>query len=498
MLFSLVAKLLTATICIHGLRIPQTAFQYKSNSTILILGGGVAGIMAARTLHDHGIKDFIIIEGRDELGGRLRSTSFAGKLIELGANWVQGTYSSKHPSRPANPIFKLVKKHKVKTHFSNYFTNITTYDQTGAVDYSDGIYTARADYKKLIRWAGARVSKNLVDATARTGYILTGAKPQDAHANVAEYFVFDWEYAQKPDQTSWIASSWANNFTFDGQYGFSPDSLLSIDSRGFKTFIQGEANEFIGPSQLRLSSVVKTISWSKTGVTVVLEDGTTFFGDYAICTFSLGVLQNKDVKFVPSLPQFKLEAIASMTMATFTKIFLHFPEKFWFDTEMGLYADPERGRYPVWQSLDHDSFLPGSGILFVTVTGDFSKRIEALPDEQVQEEVMSVLRSMYPNITLPDPLDFTFPRWHADPLYRGSYSNWPSSFITQHHDNLRANVDRLFFAGEATSQKYFGFLHGAYFEGVHVALEVVRCITVSQCTGLRHVDDVVNASPYDV
>lgn len=88
--------------------------------------------------------------------------------------------------------------------------------------------------------------------------------------------------------------------------------------------------------------------------------------------------------------------------------------------------------------------------------GDFSKRIEALPDEQVQEEVMSVLRSMYPNITLPDPLDFTFPRWHADPLYRGSYSNWPSSFITQHHDNLRANVDRLFFAGEATSQKYFG------------------------------------------
>lgn len=95
----------------------------------------------------------------------------------------------------------------------------------------------------------------------------------------------------------------ANNFTFDGQYGFSPDSLLSIDSRGFKTFIQGEANEFIGPSQLRLSSVVKTISWSKTGVTVVLEDGTTFFGDYAICTFSLGVLQNKDVKFVPSLPR---------------------------------------------------------------------------------------------------------------------------------------------------------------------------------------------------
>jgi polyamine oxidase len=88
--------------------------------------------------------------------------------------------------------------------------------------------------------------------------------------------------------------------------------------------------------------------------------------------------------------------------------------------------------------------------------GDFSKRIEALSDEQVQAEVMSVLRSMFPNIIIPDPLDFTFPRWHSDPLYRGSFSNWPSSFFSQHHDNLRANVGRLFFAGEATSQKYFG------------------------------------------
>ena len=28
------------------------------------------------------------------------------------------------------------------------------------------------------------------------------------------------------------------------------------------------------------------------------------------------------------------------------------------------------------------------------------------------------------------------------------------------HQNLRANVGRLFFAGEATSAEYYGFLHG--------------------------------------
>ena len=89
--------------------------------------------------------------------------------------------------------------------------------------------------------------------------------------------------------------------------------------------------------------------------------------------------------------------------------------------------------------------------------GDQSVRIEALSDAEVQAEVMEVIRAMFPNVTIPEPTAFYFPRWHNDPLFRGSYSNWPSSFFSGHHQNLRATVDqRLWFAGEATSQKYFG------------------------------------------
>jgi polyamine oxidase len=142
---------------------------------------------------------------------------------------------------------------------------------------------------------------------------------------------------------------------------------------------------------------------------------------------------------------------------------------------MAVYADKERGRYPIWQSLDVVDFLPGSGLVFVTVTvrmtillrtsladpndnqGDFSLRIEAMEDSDVQAEVMEVLRAMYPNTTVPDPVAFYFKRWQADPLFRGSYSNWPASFVPGHAKNLKATVDeRLWFAGEATSFKYYG------------------------------------------
>ncbi|KAH9477058.1 Polyamine oxidase 6 [Psilocybe cubensis] len=462
---------------------------------VLILGGGVTGVIAARTLHERGIDDFVIVEARNELGGRMQTATFANRTIEQGPNWIQGTQEG---NGPANPIFTLAKKHGVKTQFNDWFGSVSTFDATGAVDFLDVFDQSGDDFDNLTVVAGARVDQNLVDLSARTGYGLLKANAKNAHASASEYYQFDWEYAQTPEQSSLIASSWGNNFTYDtDQGGFSDDNQMSIDQRGFKTLIQQEANEFLKPQQMLLNSTVKSISYSKSGVTVTLVNGQTLTGDYALCTFSLGVLQHDDVSFKPALPDFKQEAIQSMVMATYTKIFLQFPKKFWFDTEMAIFADSERGRYPVWQSLDHKNFLPGSGILFVTVTGDYSVRIEALPDKQVKEEVMGVVRSMFPNVTVPEPLDFFFPRWHSNPLFRGSYSNWPPAFASQHLDNLRANVGRLYFAGEATSRKYFGFLHGAYFEGLDIATIMANCIKEGSCADMEHFANINNILPFE-
>ena len=89
---------------------------------VLILGGGVAGVIAARTLHRNGIDDFVIVEARHELGGRMMSHSFGGKTIELGANWIQGTQTG---NGPANPIYELAKKHNIKSQ-SNEFGSVST------------------------------------------------------------------------------------------------------------------------------------------------------------------------------------------------------------------------------------------------------------------------------------------------------------------------------------------------------------------------------------
>lgn len=126
---------------------------------------------------------------------------------------------------------------------------------------------------------------------------------------------------------------------------------MTIDQRGFASIVRSEAAEFLSEEQVLLNTTVKAIKYSDDRVWVSMSDGTSLSADYALVTFSLGVLQHDDVLFEPALPKWKSEAIHGMAMVsrvtrndsspsydhaqgTYTKIYLQFPEKFWFDTEV--------------------------------------------------------------------------------------------------------------------------------------------------------------------
>ena len=94
-----------------------------------------------------------------------------------------------------------------------------------------------------------------------------------------------------------------NNYTYESlQGGFSSDNRMSVDQRGFKSIILAEKEAFLQTNQLMLNSTVKTIHHSDQGVSVTLSNGKTLVGDFALCTFSIGVLQNNEVEFDPPLP----------------------------------------------------------------------------------------------------------------------------------------------------------------------------------------------------
>jgi polyamine oxidase len=106
----------------------NTTSVAPNHTTVLILGGGMTGIIAARTLHEQGIDDFIILDAKSELGGRMSPRTFgvAGRqvVLEMGPNWVQGTQQG---NGPANPIWELVLKHNLTTAYNDMYGSVSTY-----------------------------------------------------------------------------------------------------------------------------------------------------------------------------------------------------------------------------------------------------------------------------------------------------------------------------------------------------------------------------------
>jgi polyamine oxidase len=385
---------------------------------VAVLGAGVSGITAAQALHNASITDFVIVDRNDYIGGRVKHTTFGKSkdgtpyTVELGANWVQGLQS---PGGPENPIWRLAEKYGVINTFSNY-SSILTYDETGYSDYSSLLDTYGDKYSTAAADAGIILAENLQDTSFRAGISLTGWKPKkNMHAQAVEWWNWDWEAGYPPEESGFVFGVAGSNVTFDL---FSDANNYVWDQRGFNTFIIGEASEFLSQndSRLMLETTVASIKHSNKTVTVDFEDGSCVEAEHVICTFSLGVLQNDVVDFDPPLPKWKREAIEQFQMGTYTKIFLQFNETFWDeDTQYFLYADAdERGYYPVWQSLSAPGFLEGSNIIFVTVVYEQSYQVEQQSDDKTKAEVMAVLRDMFPHKTIPDPIDFMYPRWSEE------------------------------------------------------------------------------------
>ncbi|XP_078346841.1 uncharacterized protein LOC144632113 [Oculina patagonica] len=420
----------------------------KVNKTkVLILGAGLSGITAAKTLLDKGITDFLILEGKNYTGGRIHSVPFAGLNIEAGANWIHFA-----GDEDTAPIVKLRDAKNINGTRSNY-SDFIIRDEKGNVitdlsvskDYDDKVGGRAEDYIE------ARKEKKLPDIPARVGLQLLGWKAKRPIEKVVEYFNIDFEFAKRPELVSFY-----NFYEHEGDF-------LVTDQRGFWSMYDYLYKPLA--NRILLDKTVTEIKYSATSVEISTSDGQKFAADYALCTFSNGVLASDMVTFSPPLPDWKKEVIFKNPMSVYTKIFLKFPSKFWDDHEYILHASEERSRFPVFMDLERPGFLPnGSNVLLVTVTEDEGKRIEQQTYNETKAEVMKVMRKIYGQ-GIPDATAIYYYRWSQDPFTQGSYSDSIVGFTSEDFNKLGQNLGRLYFSGEATSEVWYGYIQGAYLSG---------------------------------
>ncbi|CAA7393487.1 unnamed protein product [Spirodela intermedia] len=460
----------------------SVAARSEPQPAVIIVGAGMSGISAAKTLSEAGIKNILILEATNRIGGRIRKAKFAGLNVEIGANWVEGVNGQQ-----MNPIWTLANKLRLRS-FRSEFGNISSnVYQTGlyaaskaqtAVDNADKVAEAASEFAKSLSRSGQD------DISVSTFQRLSQSVPSTAIDMAVDYFNHDYEFAEPPRVTSLQNTELLPTFANYGE-----DVYFVADQRGFESTVYHLAYQFLASDgkgtiidpRLKLNNVVNRIEHSQSGVTVKTEDDSTYTADYVMVSASVGVLQTNLIKFQPDLPTWKILAIYQFNMAVYTKIFVNFPSKFWPSgngTEFFLYASERRGYYPVWQQFE--SQYPGANVLLVTVTDEESRRIEQQPDSVTKAEIMEVLRNMFGK-NIPEATDILVPRWWSDRFYKGTFSNWPIGVSRYKYDQIRAPVGRVYFTGEHTSQHYNGYVHGAYLSGVDSALILIGCTKYGSC-----------------
>lgn len=417
---------------------------------VLVIGAGMAGLGAARLLHDAGAR-VTVIEARDRIGGRTHTSHLWPDLpVDMGASWIHGT--------KGNPVTALAKAQGLKLTVTDYKRSVT-YDETGReVPFIKPAKQALALVEK------AREQVNDADADLSLQSAVERSKawqrlsPADRRvARLAINTRIEHEYAGDWSRLS----AWH----FDAGKDFPGDE--AVVAPGFGPILTQLARGL----DLRLDEAVTAITPAASGVEIATTHG-THRGDHVIITLPLGVLQSGEIPFAEPLDRKRQRAIDGLGMGLLNKCVLRFDRAFW-----PAYVDWIDFLGPVetlW--ADWTNYFPATGqpLIVGFNAARMAEEVEGWSDSDTTASAIEALRAMFGS-AVPGPAGSQISRWRQDPFALGSYSF--KAVGTSRKDRkalFGADWDgRLVFAGEATSADQPSTVHGALITGRRAATAVL-------------------------
>nr|XP_060630866.1 lysine-specific histone demethylase 2 isoform X2 [Anolis sagrei ordinatus] len=438
------------------------------NKSVIVVGAGPAGIAAARQLQNFGIK-VTVLEAKDRIGGRVwDDKTFKGVTVGKGAQIVNGCVNS--------PVALMceqmgIKMHKIgeKCDLIQEGGRITDPTIDKRMDFHfNSILDVVADWRKDKNQHQDIPLGDKIQEIYKVFIQESGIQFSELEEKVLQFHISNLEYACGSNLHEVSARSWDHNEFFAQ---FAGDHTLL--SSGYSAIIEKMAEGL----DIRLKVPVRSINYSGDEVQVTSTDGTSWTAQKVLVAVPLTILHKGAIQFNPALSERKMKAINSLGAGVIEKIALQFPYRFWDSKIQGAdyfgHIPPnsnKRGLFSVFYDMDPQRKC---SVLMSVITGDAVATIKQLDDKQVVQQCMAVLRELFKEQDVPDPIKYFVTRWNKDPWIQMAYSFVKTGGSGEAYDIIAEDIQgKIFFAGEATNRHFPQTVTGAYLSGVREASKI--------------------------
>lgn len=410
-----------------------------SNPDVVIVGAGIAGLRAARTLQAVG-RSVAVLEAAGRIGGRAytEADSF-GQPFDHGCSWINAD---------SNPFLGLARDMGFELQRHSRDSGQFFVGSRPATDAEEAAYDkAWAKLERAFEKAGAAerdiaaaeiVPDVVTGGVPFSGAVQTWIGPMDHGVDFPDLSVLDYWEAEEGEPSYLVR-----------------EGLGEVVRR------------FGADVPVRLGVRVTGVDWSGEGVTVATSEG-SIRARACILTVSTGVLASGAIRFSPALPLAKQEAIANLPMGLLAKIGLQFDgarfgfePSHWLDYDVPEVAPSKACFFLTWPfGYDYSvGFVGGQFGWELSQAGEVAAVDFAL-EEFVRMAGSDARRHFHKGI-LTD--------WAANPNTLGAYAAARPGHYAARELLAEPVAERLFFAGEAAAGPYAALCSGAYYSGEAMA-----------------------------
>lgn len=392
-----------------------------------IVGGGAAGIAAARRLRERG-RSVLLIDALPRLGGRARTVMISDLPLDFGCAWLH--------SAERNPLAAVAAGEGLTVDRRESAWHRHTQNRIFTADDQQKAWAAYDEFSRRLQ-VDRPPSDRAVDA-------LDGDEHWAPFINALSSFINGTELddLSVADFIAYDAAASDNNWRLGGGYG---------------AFIAG-----LGVG-LPTALATRVTSISDAGDIALETSRGTIHARAAIVAVSSAVLASGAIRFTPSVDE-HLHAASCLPLGLANKVFLSIDDPQAVPAEEHLIGRLDRAGTASYYLRPF-----GRPVIECYLGGAQARALEEAGEAAAVSFVLGELRDLFGTDFTRGLRMLAVTEWGREASILGSYSHALPSHADQHAVLARPVSPRLCFAGEACSPEDFSTAHGAWQSGIVAA-----------------------------